>query len=67
MENRTAFGKRIEKKLVDLDKNQEWLMEQIRAKTGLYVDSSYMYKIKTGKCSTPSIVNAICDVLGIKA
>ena len=29
------FGKTVKKRLVDLDKTQKWLMEQIAEKTGL--------------------------------
>ena len=30
------FGKEIKKRLVDIDKNQEWLITEVRADTGLY-------------------------------
>ena len=43
------FGKEIKKKLVDLDQTQEWLIEQVKADTGLFFDSSYLHKILTGK------------------
>ena len=44
----TPFGKDIKRRLVDLDRNQTWLMEEVRKRTGLYFDSSYLYKITTG-------------------
>lgn len=66
MAQKTLYGKRIEKKLIDLDKNQEWLIERVREKTGLYFDSSYMHKIKTGKIATPKVVAAINEILGVK-
>lgn len=62
----TAFGKDIGKRLIDLDKPQTWLIEEVRNKTGLYFDDSYMYKIKTGQLSTPKIVHAIRDILEIR-
>ena len=61
----TPFGKAIKKKLVDLDKNQSWLMEIVRERTGLYFDSSYMNKIMVGKLATPKIVKAIREILDI--
>lgn len=61
----TNFGKSIKKALIDLDKNEVWLIEQVKSKTGLYFDNSYLYKIKTGQHSTPSIVSAICEILQI--
>lgn len=65
MANFTNFGKTIKKALIDLDKNEVWLIEQVKNKTGLYFDNSYLYKIKTGRHATPSIVSAICEILQI--
>ena len=62
----TAFGKDIGKRLIDLDKPQNWLIEEVRNKTVLYFDDSYMYKIKTGQLSTPKVVQAICEILEIR-
>lgn len=61
----TDFGKQIKKRLIDLDKNQVWLIGQVREMTGLYFDNSYLYKIQTGQISTPSIVGAIRQILSI--
>ena len=62
----SEFGKDISKRLIDLSKPQTWLIEEVRNKTGLYFDDSYMYKIKTGQLSTPKIVQAICGILDIQ-
>ena len=59
------FGKKVKKALIDMDKNQAWLIEEIRARTGLYCDSSYMHKILSGKYENPTIVDAICTILNI--
>lgn len=59
------FGKAIKKKLVDLDKNQSWLIEQVCARTGLYFDRSYLHKIMTGTLGTPKVVQAIKEILDI--
>lgn len=61
----TPFGKEIKKRLVDLDRNQSWLIERVSADTGLYFDRSYMNKIMKGQLNTPKIVQAICDILDI--
>lgn len=63
----TPYGKQIKKRLVDMDQSQSWLIEQVRKKTGLYFDDSYLYKIQTGKLSTPSIVTAINEILNLPA
>ncbi len=61
----TPFGKAIKKRLVDIDRTQTWLIEQVRGVTGLYFDRSYMYKIQTGQLATPKIVQAICEILDL--
>lgn len=58
-----SFGKEIKKRLVDIDKNQEWLIAQVRDDTGLYFDSGYLYKILVGRVSTPGIVASIRKIL----
>ena len=61
------FGKEIKKKLVDLDQTQDWLIEQVKADTGLFFDSSYLHKILTGKLQTPKIIESISKILDIEA
>lgn len=62
----SLFGKEIKHRLIDLGKNQTWLIEQVTQKTGLYFDSSYMSKIMAGKLRTPGIIQAICEILEIQ-
>lgn len=62
----TAFGKDVMHRLIDLDRRQAWLCEEIASRTGLYMDSSYMNKILTGQKSTPKIVAAIREILGME-
>lgn len=62
----TPFGKEVKKRLVDLEQSQNWLMQQITEKTGLFVDSSYMHKVFTGERNAPKIVQAIKEILEIK-
>ena len=59
------FGKTVKKRLIDLDKTQKWLMEQIADKTGLYVDGFYLYKILTGQRNAPKITAAIMEILDL--
>lgn len=64
--NLSPFGKKIKIRLLDVSKNQAWLIEQVKERTGLYFDSSYMNKILTGTLRTPSITQAICEILDIE-
>lgn len=59
------FGKEIKKRLVDIDKNQEWLITEVRADTGLYFDTGYLHKILVGRIATPHIVASISKILEI--
>ena len=60
------FGLCVKTKLLHLGKDQKWLEEAITDKTGLFVDSGYMYKILTGQRNAPKIVAAIREILDIK-
>ena len=60
-----SFMKEVKKRLIDLDKNQKWLEEQITEKTGLFVDSSYLGKIYKGERNAPKVVQAIKEILDI--
>ena len=59
------FGLCVKTKLLEKGKSQKWLEEEITNKTGLYVDSGYMYKILTGQRNAPKIVDVICEILNI--
>lgn len=59
----TPFGLCVKTKLLHLGKSQKWLEEEVNARSGLYVDSGYMYKILTGQRSAPKIVQTISEIL----
>lgn len=62
----TDFGLCVKTELLRSGKEQKWLEEEVAKKTGLFVDSGYMYKILTGQRNAPKIVNAICEILNIE-
>lgn len=61
----TDFGINIRKKLLEHNRTQEWLINNVKDKTGLYFDSSYLHKIMAGKTSPPKIISTICEILEI--
>ncbi len=63
----TQFGKEVKKWLIEHEQDQNWLIDQVQDRTGLYFDRSYLYKILTGKLSTPGIMEAIREITGIGA
>jgi len=62
---KTDFGKAIKIRLVELDKQQIWLIEQVKERTGLYFDDSYLHKIMTGSATPMKIITAIREILDI--
>ena len=62
----SKFGLAVKMELLKQGKEQKWLEEEVTKRTGLYVDSGYMYKILTGQRKAPKIVSAICEILKIK-
>jgi hypothetical protein len=60
------FGLCVKCELLRIGRDQRWLEETVAAKTGLYVDNGYMYKILTGQRNAPKIVKAICEILNIQ-
>lgn len=59
----TDFGKKIKCTLIEKDETQEWLISEVKNKTGLYFDSSYLNKIMTGKIENVKILAAINEIL----
>lgn len=69
MENKSKFsdfGLAVKTALLCKGKEQKWLEKEVSEKTGLYVDSGYMYKILTGQRKATNVVTAICEILSIK-
>ena len=60
------FGLCVKTELLRQGKEQKWLEEAVADKTGLFVDSGYMYKILTGQRKAPKITKAIREILNIK-
>ncbi len=62
----TDWGLKVKMELLKQGKEQKWLEEEVTKRTGLYLDSGYIYKILTGQRQAPKIVSAICEILEIK-
>lgn len=61
----TEFGKEVKLELLLRGETQEWLARQVKARSGKYIDSSYIYKILSGKRNAPEIKAHIRAVLGL--
>ena len=67
------FGKAVKIRLMDLGESQNWLIEQVKERTGDYFDSSYLHRLMTGRTpgdtglnGKPGKVEIICEILGIE-
>lgn len=56
----------MKKRLIDIDRTQDWLVEQVKEKTGMFMDDGYLSKVFTGKRQAPKIVQAINEILGLE-
>lgn len=74
MAKTTDFGKAVKIRLIEMEQTQDWLIEQVKAKTGDYFDSSYLHRLlagktpgDTGRGGKPGKVDVICEILGMEA
>ena len=74
MENVKAndFGKQVRIRLIEIGQTQEWLIEQVKEKTGDFFDSSYLHRIlsgklpaETGRNGKPGKASVIREILDI--
>ena len=60
------YMQRVKIRLIEMDKRQDWLYGEVKKRTGLFCDNSYLGKISRGKLSAPKIRKAINEILDIK-
>lgn len=67
------FGKAVKIRLIELDRTQEWLIEQVKDRIdGDFFDSSYLHRIlagktpaKRGRNGKPGKAEIIREILGM--
>lgn len=57
------YEKAVKRRLIELDKPQKWLISEAKRETGLYLDSSYLSKILSGRKKAPRMRQAITRIL----
>ena len=68
------FGKAVKIRLIELDKTQAWLIEQVKERCGdEFFDSSWLHRILTGKVTgergrggKPGKAQVIREILGME-
>lgn len=59
------FGKEVKKRLIDMDKSQKWLIDELHKRLPhKYIDRSNLNKILKGEYNSPEIVSAIKKIIG---
>ena len=69
------FGKAVKIRLIELDKNQTWLIDQVKERTGdSSFDHSWLHRILSGKLAAgygcngkPGKADVIREILGMSA
>lgn len=71
--NVSDFGKQVKIRLIELGQTQEWLIEQVKERTGDFFDSSYLHRIlsgklpgETGRNGKPGKAAVIREILGLE-
>ncbi len=62
----TEFGVKVKIKLLELGKNQNWLIDEVKKRNPTtYMDSSLMNKILTGQVKSGKNVDSIKEILNL--
>lgn len=59
------FKKAVKHRLVDKDMTQADLIREVRDRTGMFLDTSYINKIYRGEKNSPKIKQAIREILDL--
>jgi hypothetical protein len=55
----------VKKKLIDIDKTQQWLASEVAVKLGRKPDPQQLNKILAGTDKSKPITDAVSEILGI--
>lgn len=73
MAKTSDFGKAVKIRLIEMEKSQDWLIEQVKERTGDYFDSSYLYRLLAGTLTgergnngKPGKAQIIREILGME-
>ena len=59
----TPFGKQVKHRLINLDKTNGWLVEEVKKRVDTKFDSSFMAKILNGKVENSAKKELINEIL----
>lgn len=59
------FRKAVKHRLIDMDKSQAWLCEEVTARTGRFCDNATIKRILDGTTKKSPIIQAIREILDL--
>lgn len=60
-----TFRQAVKVKLVEIDKTQTWLSEELKNRYGIYMDRFYLSRILAGQVNSVNTIDKICEILSI--
>lgn len=60
-----TFRQAVKVKLVEIDKTQTWLSEELKKRYGIYMDRFYLSRILAGQVNSVNTIDKICEILSI--
>lgn len=61
----TEYGVAIKIRLIEMDRSQEWLINEVNKRGIIILDRSFLNRIMTGVVKTSAAVPIINEILGI--
>ena len=62
----TPAYKKIRSALLSQEKTIRWLVAEVSARTGRYMDAQYLYRIFNEGVNSPAVVQTVEEILKIK-
>ena len=63
----TEYGKSIKRRILELDRTQAWLIDEVNKRANITMTSSYLNRIMIGKVAKSSAIPIINEILGIES
>lgn len=62
----TEYGITVKNWLMEQSQTQEWLIAEIKKRTNMFVDSSVLNKVLTGRTNSQRITSTISEIMNEK-
>lgn len=62
----TEFGRTVANCLMERGMTQDELISEVKKRSGMFLDSSYLYKLFTGQRKAAKVAELICSILDLE-